>query len=393
MKQILILILVCFSNLCLIAQKLSSAFEFNANITTDLVRNFSGGMEQGNAFIGVEQATLNFNTDSAKLWGGGNVFLHLLNTHGDGPTKKYVGDMMYFSNIEAGNHFGLYEVYYAQEINRFSFLIGQHDLNTEFAGTKYGENFINSSYGVISNVLLNVPLSIYPIAAPCIVAKYQITDHLKFKIATYDGVPGTIETNHFNLEWNINRDEGFFNIAEISYKVMKHNQNGIHAYNGLKMGNYKLGMYYHTGKFVNNTDSTQLKRGNYGFYFIADHMILPKPSKPEEGLAFILELGWSPPKINLISRSVEVGLRYHGILPFRTRDFIGIAYTSAMLSSDYLKNNPERLGSESSLEVTYKFQFGEHFFIQPDFQYIIHPGALRGVENAFAGTLRMQVGL
>ena len=115
------------------AQSLKDAFEFNFNLTGDFTNNLSGGISQGYTYVGVEQATLNFNIETAGLWKGGNLFIHGLNTHGNGPTKSHVGDLMYLSNIEAGDYTGLYEFYYSQKIDKIFFLIGQHDLNTEFA--------------------------------------------------------------------------------------------------------------------------------------------------------------------------------------------------------------------------------------------------------------------
>ena len=393
MKSSIVIFALLFAVLQLKAQLVTGPFEFNTSFTGEFADNFKGGFKQGDAYYGLEQLSLNFNTETAGFWNGGNFFIHLLNIHGTGATAKYVGDMMVLSNIEASDFTGLFEIWYAQNIGKFMFLFGQHDMNTEFAGTKYGENFLNSTYGVVSNIALNIPISVYPIAAPCLLTKYYFSDNLILKIASYDGNPGTIESNKHNMKWHLSSSEGFMNIAELQYTVINHNQNGITTSNGIQMGSYKLGMFYHTGPFSNYYDSTKTLKGNYGIYFIADQMIIPKPSKPSEGLALMMEVGFSPPKLNLISYSIEGGIRYHGILPWRTKDFIGIAFTYARLSKYVLSNDVSRSFSESSIEASYKFQFANHYTIQPDFQYIIHPGALKTVPNACVGLLRFQLAL
>jgi carbohydrate-selective porin OprB len=45
------------------------------------------------------------------------------------------------------------------------------------------------------------------------------------------------------------------------------------------------------------------------------------------------------------------------------------------------------------MEFTYQLTIAEHFVIQPDFQYIINPGAgINGdIENVFAGTIRLVI--
>ena len=395
MKRVLVILLVFHFIFTLItkAQLVSGPFEYNTSIISESAINFSGGLKRGYTFYGLEQGSLTFNTDTAKFWKGGCFFVHVLNIHGLGPTQKFVGDLMYLSNIEAGDYLGLYEYWFSQEIGKLKLLFGQHDMNTEFAGTKYGENFINSSYGVVSNLLLNLHVSIYPVAAPCILTKYSFSNNLLLRVASYDGEPGNMETNKFNVHWHINSREGLMNLAEVQYSAIKYNQNGITTSRGIQMGTYKLGLFYHTAKFTSYQDTTKKVSGNYGMYFIADRMIVPKPSNPYEGLAAIFEIGVSSPQYNMIDYSIEGGIRYYGILPYRTKDFIGLAFTYAHLSSYFIKMYPNRASSECSIEFSYKFEFGKHYTIQPDFQYIIDPGAIKSVPYAFVGLIRIQLTL
>ncbi|NJK94705.1 MAG: carbohydrate porin [Bacteroidales bacterium] len=150
--------------------------------------------------------------------------MHGLNAHGKGPSEFFTGDIQVLSNIEAGDYTGLYEFYYSQSFGGFSLLLGQHDLNSEFIGTKYGGTFINSSFGIAPSISLNVPVSIYPVAAPCILFKYESPGMMVYKLAIYDGDPGNFESNRFNLQWNVNAKEGLFNIGEIEYNLIRNDQ-------------------------------------------------------------------------------------------------------------------------------------------------------------------------
>jgi porin len=392
MKKLLFILLLFTSSRLLISQKIFDSIQFNCNVTGDFANNFKGGANTGSLYIGMEQLSLELNSESAGMWKHGLFFIHAINIHGAGPTEKLVGDLQGVSNIEAGDHTGIYEYYYSHDINKLTILLGQHDLNSEFVGTKYGENFINSSFGIIPSISLNVPVSIYPMAAPCILFRYNATEDFVIKFASYDGDPGSIADNKFNIHWHFDSEEGILNIAEMVYTFDKHIQNGIHTQFGIKMGTYKIGAFFHTGKFQDYSNNGKDKYGDYGFYFIADQMIIPKPSNPQEGLAAMLQLGYSPSNVNLISRYLGAGIRYHGIMPGRTRDFIGFAFTNATLQKDARSSDSTFLKYETSFEITYKFQFGGgRFSIQPNLQYVVNPGAIAGVNDSWLGILRFQL--
>jgi porin len=382
---------ILFFSTILFAQEHTDIFEFETSVTGDFAYNFKGGIKQGYTYIGMEQLSLSLSTDSAKLWKGGTFFVHGMNAHGLGPTAKFVGDMQCLSNIEAGDFTSLYEFWYMQQIGNFSILLGQHDLNTEFVGSHYGENFINSSFGIIPSISLNVPVSIYPVTSPCFLIKFSPDDDLIFKLASYYGNPGSIDDNRFNIQWHFDKKEGFMNIFEIEFSQIMHIQHGIYTSKGIKMGTYKLGAYYHSGYFINPVDSLAGKNGNYGFYILADQMIVPKPSNPDEGLAAMLQFGIAPSNLNLIKWYYGAGIRYHGILPKRTKDFIGLSVAGAILNDNVTGAFKDRLKQETAIELSYKFEFRNHYSIQPDFQYIINPGASKFIKNALVGLIRFQL--
>jgi porin len=50
------------------------------------------------------------------------------------------------------------------------------------------------------------------------------------------------------------------------------------------------------------------------------------------------------------------------------------------------------VGNETTFEITYKAIFGDHFFIQPDFQYIINPaGTDKILKDCFIGFVRFGI--
>jgi hypothetical protein len=99
MKARLFLLLLFVGTFPAYTQLTWGPYEYNFSAISEFANNFSGGLKRGYTYYGLEQATIKLNTDSARAWKGGILFAHILNAHGIGPTHKFVGDLMYFSNF------------------------------------------------------------------------------------------------------------------------------------------------------------------------------------------------------------------------------------------------------------------------------------------------------
>lgn len=362
--------------------KFGDAIEFSTNVTGDFAINFMGGVKQGFTYIGKEDFSIELNTESAGLWKNGTFFVRGLNTHGIGPSEKFTNDFQVLSNIEAGDHTGLFEFWYQHQIGKFSFVIGQHDLNSEFVGSKYSAILVNSSFGIVPSISLNVPVSIFPLAAPGLILRYETDNNFIYRVGFYDGNPGSFEDNRYNLNVKLSSLEGFFNLGEIQYNQMDGDK---------EVGNYKIGGYYHSGTFTDYTDTTQTIKGNYGIYVLADRALFAKSLHAGRGLCVFFQGGLADPNRNMVRYYLGGGLRYHGILPDRYKDQLGLGFAHISLSEDYLNYYSKGRNFETSLESTYVFHFGKRYTIQPSLQYILNPGADRSIENCLVGLLRFSI--
>lgn len=358
-------------------------FKLETSVTGDFIKNFTGGINTDYTYIGMEEIGLTIDLEAANFWKGGEVFLHGLNTHGINPSSEIVGDLQVSSNIESGNYTGLYEFYLKQSFGNLSFLIGQHDLNSEFVGTEYGGTFINSSFGIAPTISLNVPVSIYPLAAPAFITKYEIANHYAIKLGVYDGDPGDPETNRYNLQPNISLEEGLLIIGEFELN---------HLVNELPES-YKIGGYYHTNKFIDYRDTLRSITGNYGLYAITDMVLWSGFNHPNSYLGLFLQGGIAPKKINQINYYLGGGIHLNGALPSRFHDALGVAFAYANMSSPFRALDPTILQGELAVEFTYKIHVFEHYAIQPNIQYIINPGANSELNNALVASLRFNISL
>lgn len=381
-KEFILVLLVSFLfQFCQGQETENKWYTLETSVTGDFLKNMKGGINKNFTYIGMEEIGLTIDLESANIWRGGELFLHGLNTHGRTPSSEIVGDLQVSSNIESGDYTGFYEYYLNQSFGNFSFIIGQHDLNSEFIGTEYGGTFINSSFGIAPSISLNVPVSIYPFAAPAFITKYEKENQFAAKLGVYDGDPGDPESNRYNLQPNISWDEGLFFIGEFEL---------YHFVNSLPES-YKIGAYYHTNDFTDYEDTLKNAKGNYGMYAISDMVLWSGFNHPDSYLGLFLQGGLAPKNINQVDYYIGGGIHLNGALPQRFHDALGVAFAYANMSAPFRALDPILEKGELALEFTYKIHVFENYSIQPNLQYIINPGANSELGNALVGLIRFNI--
>jgi porin len=368
-KILSIIILTAFSNQIQSQEDSTKipTFEPTLSYTCDAGRNFSGGIKTGNGCMGMVNAGVLIHTDN--LWQGGEFYAEIKNTHGYNLSENYIGDMQVASNIENGNFTFLSQLYYKQTIDKFSVLTGVHDLNTEFVISDLAGALTNSSFGISSTFPLNFPVSIYPKPALALIASYNFNENFSFRTALYDGDAGSLDDDPHNLDFSISSEQGFLSINEITYS----------STNGLTTV-LKLGGYYHTSEFGSLSDSIGVEKGNYGFYAIVDKGVYENGDRK---IGIFGQLGLAPSDANFNKAYVGAGINCCGLFANRADDCfaVGMAYARTF-DKKY----------ECDLECNYNFSVNKYINIQPCIHYILNPGANAGLDNAFAGFLRANIG-
>ena len=114
------------------------------------------------------------------------------------------------------------------------------------------------------------------------------------------------------------------------------------------------------------------------------------PSGPE--VLVFGRAGLTPQDRNLVDFYVEAGLDYRGLIPGRGRDLLGIGINYVEPSGDVrgAAQDANRFHGthqalpdfEGVLEVTYEINLTPWLQVQPDLQYIVHPGGSPRYGNA-----------
>src|SRR6185437_15365039 len=103
---------------------------------------------------------------------------------------------------------------------------------------------------------------------------------------------------------------------------------------------------------------------------VADQTLWRNADK-SRSLNGFLRAGAAPANRNLVSFYVDGGLGYTGLVPGRDLDTLTLGVSYAKISDDMTGHDQETV-----LELNYLAQVTPWLTVQPDIQYIVHPGGL-----------------
>jgi porin len=353
----------------------------------ELWANVRGGVKQSQTHLHNIDIAAELGTTQAGLWSNGKFFVHVLSNQGGKLlTEEIVGDSQTVSNIEAPPSTRLYEFWYEHSLfdGKLSFLMGVHDLNSEFAVTEHGALFINSSFGISKDISSGARPSIFPLAAPAVRAKFSPNKSWEFLLGVYNGDPGDPGVYRHSPRFVFNDQGGAFIGFETAYRFG----------HGTSPGTIKAGYWNNTGSFddlsqIDPNGNPAIRKGNQGFYLVAEKTILATDNG--RNLAAFLQLGSAPNKnINEFTSYVGGGLKYAGLIPHRQQDEAGIAVAHAMVNNRLI-SDPGREKAETTLEITYRAVLNKSFALQPDVQFVFNPGADSTIKNAVIAGARFEI--
>jgi porin len=366
---------------------------FGAEYTGEVFGNLSGGLKKGASYEALLKLSLQLDLTKATGWSGAIIYGSMLYPHGEGITNRYTGDFNRLSNIDAYNSAGLFELWFQQKFfeDLFSIRIGQISADQEFYQSTTSNLFINSCFGTFPTISFGTNLPAYPVGGLGVRIEHRPSSGLTIRAGLFDSNPGiqNLDDRH-GTRFHLNPNAGLIFIAESVYQIAPTKANrGI-------VGSYTLGGYYdsrqYTGDFVHPAHAA-----NGGLYAIVDQIVYrAEPYIDEEssnrGLSIFSSCAVAPSDRNLVSLYLDIGCNYLGLLPCRENDIFGVAASYTKLGDDAVRNGSVvHSGHETVIEASYKLQLNGHFYLQPDIQYILHPGAFGDHSSAFVSGLRFDL--
>ena len=189
------------------------------------------------------------------------------------------------------------------------------------------------------------------------------------------------------------------------------------------LGTAKIGCWFQTGKGPQGEQtfsygSPTAMAYSSGFYGNIDQQLYKAPSKATDagsgkslvapgkdaqpagdasgkGLSSFARVGLDPQEVSVNSFYTDAGLVYTGLIPTREADKLGLSFGYAQMSN-YLQNKVTESGLtgasfEAVAELTYFIRVAPAIAIQPDLQYILHPGGTQQYGNVLVVGMRAVV--
>jgi porin len=318
---------------------------------------------------------------------------------------------MVVSGIEALPSTRLYEIWFEQKWGTtLALRAGQLAADTEFMTAKYTDVFTNASLGWPAIGAINLPSGgpSPPLATVGTRLRADVSDNLTLIGAVFDGNaagpgPGDPQLrDRYGVNFRVNDPPLVLGEAQFLWNAKKGDP-------GLD-GKFKIGGWRHFGGFSDqrfSNDGLSLANpsssgipaplsGDFGIYSVFEQKLYRVGKDDDRGIGIFARVSSSPSDRNLISLYADGGLELIGLNDQRPHDKFGIAAGYARVSSraraldgDYQQllgpNWPVR-SFESLITAVYQYEVRAGWTLQPNFQYIIHPGGgATGANSPFPG--------
>ena len=379
------------------------------NAIADILGDTNGGTRRTATVTTRLDMQLDADLDRLAGWHGAAFRVEAYQINGAGLTRAAVNNLAVISELEALPSTRLYELWVEQQVldGQLALKLGQVAADTEFLVSQTATLFMNSTFGWPTIAGTNLPSGgpAYPFGAPAIRAKYLPNSNLSLQVGLFDGDPAgparawndPDPQRRDRTGTNFRLSDPPFLIAEAAYayNIEARERSGAVLD---EPGTVTLGGWHHFGRFdslridtagrpladPSTTGVAKRFRGDDGLYAMIDQTVYREPDDPNQGAsAFVRALG-SPGDRNLIDLYLDVGVGYRGLLPGRSNDTAGVAVSYARISPSARGFDQDtilatgaampRRRFEALLEATYQAVLGPGVTVQPNLQYVFHPG-------------------
>ena len=364
----------------------------------EVLGNPTGGAKQG----AVYEDRINFAVDAdlEKLLNLKQVSFHAnaFQIDGGGLTRGALLNFLGVSGIEAQPTTRLYEIWFEKKwSDKVALRAGQLAADTEFINSKYTDVFTNASLGWPAGVSLNLPSGgpSPPLAALGARLRADVTDNLTLIGAVFDGNaagPGVGDPqlrDRYGMNFRVNDPPLALYEAQFQWNSKKGDP-------GLD-GKFKLGGWRHFGSFTDerfdtaglslanpaSTGAPAMLARDYGVYAVFEQKLFRVGKDDDRGIGVFARASYSPPDRNLIDVYADAGVELVGLADRRPHDKFGVAAAYAHVSSRgrrstatsrCLRANMALTLFETLLTAVYQYEVQAGLTLQPNVQYICHPG-------------------
>ena len=356
--------------------KSNDPWKFSGLATIDILANARGGAGRGVRLL--DKLALAAAYDSGGRWVG---LLSAQYTNGTPFSGSLVGDTQTVSNIEAIGSVRIYEAWLSRRVGAGGIKLGLIDLNSEFDVQEAAGLFLNSSDGIaaeFSHTGRNGP-SIFPTTALAITGFAVPASGWTLRLGVFDGVPGDpAHPRRFVVK--LGAGDGALVVGQVTRRFA----------NGLR---FEAGAWRYTAAFnaLDNVDAAGNQarlRASKGGYGLVEAVLIPAIDGGPSLTGWVRG-GVADARVNRIAAYLGGGLVIASPFAGRDGDSTGLSVMHAGFGGAARRAEPGLHNGETTIEATYRIVLPWGLAVQPDIQYVVHPGGTPGVRDALVAGVRL----
>ncbi len=391
---------------------------YEAAYKLDMLRNLRGDNVGGTRMRNLD---LKLRADFEKLagWEGATAYLQLIDDRGAGINARHLGSLMGASNIEVPvPTTRLFHAWIQQTFleEQWSVLAGLYPIDAEFSVMDSAGVLLHPAYGASADLALTRGPSIFNNSAFGARLKWQSPQRTWYAMgALLDGMPGDPDQPR-GTHVHFRHGDGSFAIAEVGWtpielghvfepvgpaRVLGTPELRLHEkYEGYSK--YAIGAWRYSNRvddqYATDSAGDPEKRRSWGAYLLAERTLLGLGSEPGRHLTGFARYAFTDGDSTAIRAQLNFGVSLHGPFAARPEDILAFAMTRGRLAAKYRAaqwrdHAVETVSNEDAVELTYRALVMPWLSIQPNLQWIRHPGGTAATPKASLAGIRLEIQL
>ena len=364
-----------------------------ASYTAQLMGNPTGGQSRGFTYAGTLQASIFWNLDELFPLPGLSFNIGGAWSTGKNLSADHIGNLFTVQSAYTGpnngtNNLTLGQLYLQQQLFSNSLVLAGGRLvpaNT-FATMPVLNNYLNTGINPVPGALgLNdATFTSYPPGVEWgAQAIYNITPSFQVAAGVFNTNQNSAEGSKGGLDFGLQEgNRGVLSVVQLNYFFNHASGDG-----GLP-GQYTVGGFYDSNRFINLSKPDSTKSGIYSIYGMFQQMVYRDGmAGSQKGLTVWGKAALAPKStVSTMPYFFGGGLSYQGPIPGRDADMGSVAVIYGTLSR-YIP----RTTAETVIEVNYQITINGWLSITPDLQYVIRPSGSKAIKNAFVLGTQMAI--
>ena len=347
---------------------------FNAIVAS----NVSGGLHRETDYAGDTFAGISLDLGKLAGWENTTFTLSGINRHGSDVTPG-VGSRYSAMQLVGGQTTFLYNVTLEKTFNdgALSVKLGRMTATDDFVGSPlYGYSLNNAVDGQIRAVLFDGVMTSYPFAVWGGRVKAKTSDDSYFQLGVFQISPDMFTPSKHGMDLSIASDDGVSIFTQFDWNP-KFADRQAHFFVGMNNAFMNLAEF----------NSAETTHRFTRFYAHGDYQVYREQGTKDEGLTLFMTFAYSAQdQVAIMPVQSTFGANYKGLLAGRPDDRTVLFVTYGGYSDAYSDNQSGTGGSavdyEMVIELGHRVQVTKYAYIQPDVQWVKHPGGTGNIDDA-----------